>query len=65
MERDKIDKKYKWDLSEIYGSLDEYKKDIKYVKDEIKKISKYEKVELNENNLYETLTSKSEKGTWI
>ena len=55
MDRNKIDKKYQWDLSKIYSSITEYKEDIKFVKDNISKLSKYEKVILDEETLYELL----------
>ena len=31
MDRNSIDKKYQWDLSKIYSSIDEFKKDIAFV----------------------------------
>ena len=55
MDREKVDKKYQWDLSRIYSNLDEYKSDIKYVKDCIVKFSDYEDKKLDANSLYELL----------
>ena len=55
MDREKVDKKYQWDLSRIYSNLDEYKSDIKYVKDCIVKFSDYEDKKMDANSLYELL----------
>lgn len=55
MERNKIDKKYKWDLSKIYKNKKEYNEDILEVRKLIDKILKYENIELNENTIYELL----------
>ena len=55
MDRDKVDKKYQWDLGRIYSTVNQYKEDIKFVKDNINKFSKYENIELDAYNLYELL----------
>ena len=55
MNRDEIDEKYKWDLTKIYSSLDEFDKDILKVKSGIDEIVKYKAVSLNAFNLYELL----------
>lgn len=55
MDRDKVDKKYQWDLCRIYSTVNQYKEDIKFVKDNIYKFSKYENIELDAYNLYELL----------
>lgn len=55
MNRDSIDEKYKWDLSRIYKDLDEYKEDIKLVKENISKFAKYNGIKYDSNNLYELL----------
>lgn len=55
MDRDKVDKKYQWDLCRIYSTVNQYKEDIKFVKDNINKFSKYENIELDAYNLYELL----------
>ena len=39
--RDEIEEKYKWDLSSIYKSDEEFENDYNVVKEEIKEISKY------------------------
>ena len=55
MNRDSIDKKYQWDLSKIYGSLDEFRNDISSVKDKLPKFSKFRDVKYDEENLYELM----------
>ena len=42
MSRDKIDNRYKWDLSAIYRSIEEFNEDYNKVKDNIDKLSSYE-----------------------
>jgi oligoendopeptidase F len=41
MERDKIDPKYKWDLTALYKSTDEWKKDKDYILNNLKEFEKY------------------------
>ena len=53
MDREKIDKCYKWDLTQIYKDNDDYKNDIKKVKDNIGKICSYEGIKYDEFNLFE------------
>ena len=55
VERKDIDKKYKWDLSQIYVSDDAYKTDILKVNDLLSCFSKYKDVILDENNIYELI----------
>ena len=55
MNRNDIDKKYKWDLTQIYDSIDSYNDDINKVNDLLLEFSKYKDIELNENSLYELL----------
>ena len=55
MNRDSIDKKYQWDLSKIYGSLDEFRNDISSVKDKLPKFSKFRDVKYDEEDLYELM----------
>lgn len=55
MDRDKVDKKYQWDLDRIYSSINEYKEDIQYIKDNTNKISEYENSKIDANNLFNLL----------
>ena len=55
MDRDSIDKKYQWDLSKIYESIDDFRKDIAFVKDKLPEFSKFQGIEYDENSLYEVL----------
>ncbi len=55
MERKDIDEKYKWDLSGIYKSINDYENDISKVRELINRIIKYENVKLDEGNIYELL----------
>ena len=55
MDRNNIDRKYQWDLSRIYSSIEEYREDIRLVKDGISKISEYENRNIDSNSLYELL----------
>lgn len=68
MKREEIDNKYKWDLTSIYSSIEEYNKDFEFVKNEIPKLSEYkqcflETVEkfLEFMNLYENVSRKLSK----
>ena len=57
-ERCEIEEQYKWDLSSIYSSSDDFENDYKKVKEEIKEIEKYKGNILNgANTLYEFLTT--------
>ena len=47
MKREEIDNKYKWDLSTIYSSNDEYEKDFNQVKENIGKFKNYKEDFLN------------------
>jgi len=56
MDRENVDKKYKWDLDVIYGSIEEFNKDFDVVKDLVEEIKKYESIMLsNAKSFYETL----------
>lgn len=55
MNREKIDKKYKWDLSKIYGSTEEFDKDYDLVVNNSKKIREYKCVKLDSKSLYSML----------
>ena len=55
MDRNNIDKKYQWDLSKIYGSVDDFRKDIEYVNDKLGEFSKFEGIKYDENTLYEVI----------
>lgn len=55
-ERYEIDDAYKWDLTIIYNSIDEWNNDFKRLEKEIKDFSKYEgKISLGSNTLLESL----------
>ena len=41
MKRNEIEEKYKWDLTKMYPSIEEYKKDFDAVKKDIPKLTKY------------------------
>ena len=47
MKREEIDNKYKWDLSTIYSSNEEYEKDFNQVKENIGKFKNYKEDFLN------------------
>jgi len=55
MDRNNIDKKYQWDLSKIYGSIDEFRKDIDLVNSRLGEFSKFEEIKYDENTLYEVI----------
>ena len=68
MKREEIDNKYKWDLTSIYSSIEEYNKDFEFVKKEIPKLSEYKKCFLETvekflefMNLYENVSRKISK----
>ncbi len=55
--RSEVDNKYKWDLSQIYSSLDEFNNDYKEVESKLKKLASYENTMLKSaKNLYTTTT---------
>ena len=55
MDRESINIEYKWDLSKIYKSMDEFNHDIQVVKEKILEFKKYEKIVYDENSLYELM----------
>ena len=55
MDRENISIEYKWDLSKIYKSMNEFNDDIEFVKKELLKFKKYEKIKYDENTLYELM----------
>ena len=56
MNRDNIDKKYKWDLDVIYSSVEEFEKDFDEVRDVVYNIKKYENIMNNGSKyFYETI----------
>ena len=55
MDRNNIDKKYQWDLNKIYKSIDEFRKDIDYVKNKLPEFSKFDGIKYDEHNLYEVM----------
>ena len=54
-DRSLIDEKYKWDLSKIYGSINEFRKDIDFVKSKLLEFSKFEGIEYDEDSLYDVI----------
>ena len=56
MDRKEIEEKYKWDLSKIYKSINEFNKEYDEVSKNIDYFSKYESIMLdNANSFYETI----------
>ena len=56
MDRNEIEEKYKWDLSKIYESIQEFNKDYNEVKNKIKEFSKHENIMANSaKDFYNTL----------
>ena len=55
MNRDKIDKKYKWDLSKIYSSIEDFNCDYDLVVNDSKKIREYKNIKLDSKSLYSML----------
>ena len=41
MKREQIDEKFKWDISSIYKTIEDYEKDFSIVKDNISKFEQY------------------------
>ena len=56
MNRESIDVRYKWDLEKIYGSIDDFRKDIDFVYQKINEFDGYEDVKLDADNLYELIS---------
>ncbi len=55
--RSEVDNKYKWDLSQIYSSLDKFNNDYKEVESKLKKLASYENTMLKSaKDLYTTTT---------
>lgn len=56
MDREKIEEKYKWDLTQIFKDNKDFEQAIKEVKDEIKEFSKYENtMNTSATNFYNTI----------
>ena len=54
--RSEIDDKYKWDLSSIYKSDEDFLKDLDFIKKEIQQVDKYSKILMTSaKNLYDCL----------
>lgn len=57
MDRDKIEEKYKWDLSKIYKNMSDFDKDYEKVKRDIDEFGKYQNIiKEGASGLYDTLT---------
>ena len=56
MDREKIEERYKWDLSKIYSSIDDFRSDMQLVKDKMNDFSKYKDITYDENTLYEVIS---------
>ena len=55
LKRSEVDNKYKWDLSPIYSSVEEFNKDLKKLSSMIENFKKYQKDMMsNGTTLYET-----------
>lgn len=55
MDRSNINERYKWDLSKIYNSIDDFRVDYNYVLEKLDSFSKYKDVKYDEFSLYEVL----------
>ena len=55
MDREKIDDSYKWNLTKIYGSIQDFRDDINLVKEKIKEFAKFKDIKYDENSLYEVI----------
>ena len=56
MDREKIDEQYKWDLSQVFESIEEFNKLYEEVKTKIKEFSKYEStMSTNATNFYNAI----------
>ena len=56
MDREKIEEYYKWDLSKIYSSIDDFRSDMQLVKEKMDNFSKYKDIKYDENTLYEVIS---------
>ena len=56
MDREKIEERYKWDLSKIYSSIDDFRSDMQLVKEKMDNFSKYKDIKYDENTLYEAIS---------
>ena len=56
MDREKIEECYKWDLSKIYSSIDDFRSDMQLVKEKMNDFSKYKDMTYDENTLYEVIS---------
>ena len=56
MNRAKIEECYKWDLSKIYSSMNDFRSDIQLVKDKMNDFGKYKDIKYDENTLYEVIS---------
>ena len=56
MDREKIEECYKWDLSKIYSSIDDFRSDMQLVKEKMNGFSKYKDMMYDENTLYEVIS---------
>ena len=52
MKRKEIEEKYKWDLSRIYKTKEEFMQDFKQVKDELPKVEKYQGKFLDNSDIF-------------
>lgn len=50
-----IDERYKWDLSKIYNSIDDFRVDYNYVLEKLDSFSKYKDIKYDSSSLYELL----------
>ena len=55
MNREKIEECYKWDLSKIYSSIDDVRKDMMIVKNKLSEFSKYKDISYDADTLYEVI----------
>ena len=56
MNREKIEECYKWDLSKIYSSIDDVRKDMMIVKNKLSEFSKYKDISYDADTLYEVIS---------
>ena len=56
MDRDKVDEKYKWNLSKIYSNIVEFNRDIEDVKSKIGGFFKFDGITYDQDSLYELLS---------
>ena len=55
MNRDSIDKKYQWDLTKIYESIEDFREDINKVRNKLDDFSRFNGITYDENSLYEVI----------